>query len=1091
MAIDNPVVKASVNKVKEEVRFSASSILIDDNGTVRTLQEAWDLLMATIQNDHNNFNVISGVVGSNIPIPEQKGKQYYTGNTVEAVFENYVSTWMSVTGNRGKEAKTYSATFTLTSESYTWEDGSKTPKTVEWTIYPRELASIPVQVNIPEYNGDIKTPQFSNYEASWFVVDLDSEYQSVNVGTHTIKMKPADNHRWSEALTETLGDAQATANIQWRIDPKRVTLPYQISVEDFDGTLKRPVWNYDYSRFLDAEISAKREAATHAAYFTPKDVAVWSDTETRERRTAYWIINTAGIPKISCDEDTKTLIFSGQNQHPAWVNFTEDSPYIEVTGPLTARNKGVYVTTFKPVSGTVWTDGTNGIIKVKWKIEPLAVDIPVVTQLEIPVYNTHSHSPMINNMDSNWITKQGDVESLAGTHTVTFELLAEEKALGNLVWNNAAKTQTAQSFEWQIKHKKISAPDFEKMSQELYYNEGKPVGPITLMPEGKEGDLDNIIVEGVTKATEVSGYGEYYSITFRPMANYCWEDETRNTLTFTWRILSNPVSLPTIAGTYSYTGKEQTISYNGSKVDIEIVNNSNIVKNRGTYTVEFKLAKAGSHWSGLTGAAATANYTLQVVVDYLYVVIPELAQSIFDYTGATINLDDYYAEGKQPDLDWVSVTGDTGSAVNNYKATYTLKGNTAGQVNVRWNGTTSSQPQYVDWQIRSPENTFILSSTEGVVEGVEGSAATTFTVTCKGDIGVTVASKNTMIATASIIDQSYNTETTTLTTTVRVVDGGTSGKTEIDIMGTQNGGFTAPAAKQFTVTVQPYRALANCSAKDAERVVKDGKADNLWNVGDYLTISLNGSAEAATLYGITGSARIIFLEYRSGRAYFLLSGTTGNFCGAFYHEAFTHALTSTALASSYGNSYVKNTVMPKFTALLPEDWRQLLSKDNNKTVYSYQEAKAVRGNYNTRATATDYFFIPSYTEIWGTPSNSPGINCPGDNDSGTPVKLAGYLGGESNQAQFEYFKNNRPYSDVQPQWVSNYENCAGKWARGTYAYKSASKYNILLRGCLYQGPAMVHRENVDGTSANGIQNALVDGMWHCGSILPIFSLGST
>lgn len=121
MSIDNPVVKASVNKVKEEVRFSASSILVNDNGTVRTLQEAWDLLVATIKNDQYDFGVISGIVGSNIPVPEQKEKQYYTGDTIEAVFENYVSTWMSVTGNTGREAKTYRATFTLNSDSYTWK----------------------------------------------------------------------------------------------------------------------------------------------------------------------------------------------------------------------------------------------------------------------------------------------------------------------------------------------------------------------------------------------------------------------------------------------------------------------------------------------------------------------------------------------------------------------------------------------------------------------------------------------------------------------------------------------------------------------------------------------------------------------------------------------------------------------------------------------------------------------------------------------------------------------------------------------------------------------------------------------------------
>lgn len=68
-----------------------------------------------------------------LTIPTAYGSLTYNGTEQTQSFSNYEPSKMSVSGNTGTNAGSYTATFTL-NPGYTWSDGSALPKTVSWSI---------------------------------------------------------------------------------------------------------------------------------------------------------------------------------------------------------------------------------------------------------------------------------------------------------------------------------------------------------------------------------------------------------------------------------------------------------------------------------------------------------------------------------------------------------------------------------------------------------------------------------------------------------------------------------------------------------------------------------------------------------------------------------------------------------------------------------------------------------------------------------------------------------------------------------------------------------------------------------------------
>ena len=150
----------------------------------------------------------SRIVIANVPSQDSTAIPEYDGTVKTATFINYDSTKMTVSGNTGTNAGSYTATFTP-KEGYCWSDTTTTGKTVSWTISKKSL-TVPSQSGTLTYNGSQKTASWdSNFNSNLMSVTGNT---GTNAGSYTatFMLSDTDNYKWS-------GSDSATATKTWTI----------------------------------------------------------------------------------------------------------------------------------------------------------------------------------------------------------------------------------------------------------------------------------------------------------------------------------------------------------------------------------------------------------------------------------------------------------------------------------------------------------------------------------------------------------------------------------------------------------------------------------------------------------------------------------------------------------------------------------------------------------------------------------------------------------------------------------------------------------------------------------------------------------
>lgn len=102
------------------------------------------------------------IVPAKVFKPENVRNLIYTGS--EQTAEIHVSDLCQISGNKGKDAGTYTATVSLKdSVNYTWEDGTVDPVTVEWNIYTLSLSDGEDVLQNYVAGTPLPSPQKENY----------------------------------------------------------------------------------------------------------------------------------------------------------------------------------------------------------------------------------------------------------------------------------------------------------------------------------------------------------------------------------------------------------------------------------------------------------------------------------------------------------------------------------------------------------------------------------------------------------------------------------------------------------------------------------------------------------------------------------------------------------------------------------------------------------------------------------------------------------------------------------------------------------------------------------------------------------------
>ena len=131
-------------------------------------------------------------------VPTQAGILTYTGAAQSPSWNVYDTEKLTIGGTTsGTNAGSYVATFTP-KEGYEWADGTKTAKSVTWTISKASL-SVPAQSGTLTYTGSAQSPQWSNYDSNKLTIGGTST--ATNAGSYAATFTPKANCQWSDGST--------------------------------------------------------------------------------------------------------------------------------------------------------------------------------------------------------------------------------------------------------------------------------------------------------------------------------------------------------------------------------------------------------------------------------------------------------------------------------------------------------------------------------------------------------------------------------------------------------------------------------------------------------------------------------------------------------------------------------------------------------------------------------------------------------------------------------------------------------------------------------------------------------------------------
>ena len=211
--------------VNSTVHNAYSSTGYEDTGLTYGTTYYYRFFPYTTENLITTGSSVSGIPVREtiVNVPSQDGTLIYDGTIRTAVFNNYDATKMTVTGNTGTNADTYTAVFTP-KDGYQWSDESITGKSVTWTIGKAEATAtlsadsvtldgdhLTATVTISNPSGTIGTPTTSDatiatVSLSESVITISSVNDESGSATITIPLAASANYNAGNITIAVIAD---------------------------------------------------------------------------------------------------------------------------------------------------------------------------------------------------------------------------------------------------------------------------------------------------------------------------------------------------------------------------------------------------------------------------------------------------------------------------------------------------------------------------------------------------------------------------------------------------------------------------------------------------------------------------------------------------------------------------------------------------------------------------------------------------------------------------------------------------------------------------------------------------------------------
>ena len=659
------------------------------------------------------LEIIPAVLSAEYSEPYQKTIPVYSGVIRRVTDSQFTSGVFTQRQTWSGETSSYNAgeytAYVEPDENYTWQDGTRTKKTVKWQIAPAQIDKPTLDSSVTlTYDGNSKSPTLSGYDSA--KMTLGSDTSATNAGVYTITATPTANYCWAEdgsrdpVEIQWQIDYQVLPTLIWNQDPSRY-VRYSGSMEvapTFDGTtiyifesdnskLAARVKNYDSDTMtISGTFSASETGKTYLITFTPKNANHSFNAKRKQNGILRWSIlpATLNVPTL---KSNGILSYTGEAQSP--FNSTINTNLITVTGDATGTAKKSYSTTLalKYPAHTQWllSDNTKTTENqfYRWSIGVTAVgSTPTLAQDYFDYGGTKTVT--INGFDSSTMTKTGtESASARGFYTITFKL----KDTTGTCWSTGGSSDIVK--EWAIGKKRIAKPTLASGAATEFDYSGSAK---TLQIEGY--DANTMQMTGYLSATDAGSY----TVSFTPRTDtgvtYVWQDGSSTAVNFTWKI--NRQALPDVTfkqqvttSNLFYNGESQTVTITNFDAATMTISGDTAKINAGTYTAKIT-PKPNYCWSDSTYAAKSVSW----IIYPQKITQPTAIESFYEYTGSEVNLK--YKFGVLTSDSYQSAvtrTNISATAPGSYTATFSLNDKN----NYCWklaSGTTTNN-QTISWSI--------------------------------------------------------------------------------------------------------------------------------------------------------------------------------------------------------------------------------------------------------------------------------------------------------------------------------------------------------------------------------------------------------
>lgn len=687
--------------------------------------------------------------------------------------------------------------------SAVWQDNTRTPLIIPWTIEP---ARVPIPYLSVEGSGSLEIPfcaavvgpKLCGYDKH-FVETKNVTGFSVGTYKATFFLKHSGDTVWTNGCNQPV-------TTSWKIIKRTVELPRVSNLSPlYTGYETGP----DISSYDPAFVSVKNNTAVAAGNYNMTISLVnpesteWQD-RTSDPKIFSWqvkrrIIDPPGRGQTSFPYDGLSHGINFQSYNPSWVR-------VEGQERTAAGISEYKITLLDP--NIIWSDTLDRSVKtVPLEITKRLIPIPEITSNLQFAYdgipkkvcvrgNDSERDYSITTLDNKesletaWLRITGLVQTNAGDYTVRCELIDQT----NTCWSDWNSDPIV--IPWKI----TKTVHVEPQAYTAYEYGGHEITCDFVLY-----DKSVMTVTG-HKATLPGTYTAVF--TFLDPENHCWYTTgSSQPLSVPWKINKraiDPETLPYCDFFRIYDGEYHTFFDDFSDYNPEMftVSNNRKVKDIGMYSISLFLKNTALYrWKNPT-TLDTAPVTYNWSIQKRKVLLPSLKTNNYVYKNETVNItkQDLVFVNEEDRKFITIVSGNIGRSVNTYKLMLSF-GNHAGQC--EWQDNPTAVSVQIPWQItKATLPSWTLLDYAADISVAPGSYKDII-VRREGNGEVTARSLNEDIASVAVLfayaPQPY----------VRIYSQGNIGSTQV-IISVEEGDDYLSSEASYKVTPTKTRATHTC-----------------------------------------------------------------------------------------------------------------------------------------------------------------------------------------------------------------------------------------------------------------------------------------